>query len=139
MFSKSLQVSVLALSVAAISLSSGCFKKEAPAAEVAPVSPIVGTWMSAVEGNGVASTLTFNADGSFVIDTDGAEGPEVTGKYTSTEAQVTLTTESAPSQDCTAAATYSFTVENGMAKFAPTETDACAVRAEVLGQSFSKH
>jgi len=139
MFSKSVQVSVLALSVAAISLSAGCFKKEAPAVEVAPVSPVVGTWMSAVEGNGIASTLTFNEDGSFVIDTDGAEGAEVTGQFTATEAQVTLTTESAPTEECAVAATYSFTVENGMAKFAPTETDACAVRAEVLGQSFSKH
>jgi hypothetical protein len=139
MFSRSLKVSVLALSVAAISFSSGCFKKAEPVAEVAPVSAVVGTWMAAVEGNGVASTLTFNEDGSFVIDTDGAEGPEVTGKYTATDAQVTLTTESAPTEECAADATYSFTVENGTAKFAPAETDACAVRAEVLGQSFSKH
>jgi hypothetical protein len=139
MFSRSLQVSVLAVSVVALSLSAGCFKKAAPVVEATPVSPVVGTWMAAVEGNGITSTLTFNEDGSFVIDTDGAEGPEVTGKYTATEAQVTLTAESAPSEDCTAAATYSFTVENGMAKFAPTETDTCAVRAEVLGQAFSKH
>lgn len=140
MFSKSLRIAMLAVSVTAIGLSAGCFKKPAPVADATPATPaVVGTWTSAVEGNAVASTISFNADGSFVIDTDGSEGPEVTGKYTATDAQVTLTTESAPSEECAAAATYAFTIENNTAKFVPSETDACAVRAEVLGQTFTKH
>lgn len=139
MFSKPFYYTVLALVFVTLSLSAGCFKKNAsPVSKGPTVSPMIGTWMSAVEGNGVASTLTFGEDGTFVIDTDGSEGPEVTGRYTAAETKITFTTESAPNEACIAAATYTFSLTNGVATFEPEKTDACEVRAEVLELSFIK-
>ena len=139
MFLKRFQFSVLALSILTLALSAGCFKKNtAPAADAPPISQMVGTWMSAIEGNGVSSLLSFGEDGSFVIDTDEAEGAEVTGRYTATETKITFTTENAPTEECTAAATYTFTLEKGIATFSPSKTDDCDVRATILGLSFIK-
>lgn len=139
MFSRRFQLCVFSLSLLTLSLSTGCFKKNtSPASQDPPISPMVGTWISAIEGNGIASTLSFGKEGSFVIDTDGAEGAEVTGRYTTTETQLTLTTESAPTEACAAAATYAFTLADGIATFSPSETDDCDVRATVLGLSFIK-
>lgn len=137
MFSTSLKVSLIALSLAGIA-ATGCFKKAEPVAEAMPVSSVVGTWVSAAEGDGITATVTFAEDGSFVIDTNATEGPELTGQYTATDTAVTLKAETANAEECTADATYAFVIENGMAQFQTEAVDGCATRAEVLGQTFSK-
>jgi hypothetical protein len=138
MFSKRLHHTVLILSFIAISLSTGCFKKKTPAVTERTPSPIIGTWLAVVEGNGVGSTLLFAEDGSFVIDTESTEGVDATGRYTATSAQVTFTTENATDEACAALATYSFTVTNNLATFVPATTDTCTLRLAVLEQSFSR-